>query len=179
VTPREGGVDIPAPLAGLPDERIFVGLGANLGDAAGTVAAAIQALALLPGTRCVAASSPWASAPQDAQGPDFVNAVAELRSTLPPHELLLALQGIEQAHGRQRPYPNAPRTLDLDLLLYGSRVLHTPDLTLPHPRLHLRAFVLEPLAELAPGLVLPAGLGGLQPWRQAACSQPVRRLGTG
>lgn len=158
-----------------PAARAWVGLGANLGDARATLAAALDALGQLPGTRRAAVSSCWRSAPVDAQGPDFLNAVAALDTTLAPHELLAALQAIEARHGRERPYPNAPRTLDLDLLLHGDAVLRTPALTLPHPRLHLRAFVLEPLAELAPDLVLP-GLGPLAPWRTAASDQVVERL---
>jgi 2-amino-4-hydroxy-6-hydroxymethyldihydropteridine diphosphokinase len=136
-------------------ERIFVGLGSNLGDAVATVRAAFDALAALPGSTLVARSSLWCSAPVDADGPPYVNAVAELRSTLAPDELLRALQSIEQRFGRERPYRHAPRTLDLDLLRYGERCIATPSLTLPHPRLHQRAFVLAPLAELAPELELP------------------------
>jgi 2-amino-4-hydroxy-6-hydroxymethyldihydropteridine diphosphokinase len=134
-------------------ERIFVGLGANLGDARATLHAAINALGALPGTQCVARSSFYRSAPVDAVGPDYINAVAELRSTLAPHALLAALQGIEARFGRDRPHRNAPRTLDLDLLHYGERQMLSPTLTLPHPRLQQRAFVLLPLAELAPELV--------------------------
>lgn len=157
------------------DERIFVGLGANLGDAAATIDAAFVALAALPATRCVARSSMYRSAPIDAAGGDYVNAVAELRSELEPEALLTALQAIEHAHGRERPHHHAPRTLDLDLLLFGERRLATPALTLPHARLHLRAFVLEPLAEIDPDLNVP-GLGPSAPWRIAAASQAVRRL---
>jgi 2-amino-4-hydroxy-6-hydroxymethyldihydropteridine diphosphokinase len=134
--------------------RAYVGLGANLGaDLLATLAQAAQALAALPGTRLVALSSAWRSAPVDAGGPDFLNAVAALDTTLSPLELLDGLQTIEQAHGRERPYRNAPRTLDLDLLLYGDEVLDTPRLTLPHPRLGERAFVLRPLLEIAPELL--------------------------
>ena len=133
-------------------ERIFVGLGANLGDAAATVQAAFDALDALPGTHCVARSSLYRTAPVDAAGPDFINAVAELRSMLEPELLLAALQAVEARFGRERPYRHAPRTLDLDLLLYGVRRIATPTLTLPHPRLHERAFVVTPLAEIAPDL---------------------------
>jgi 2-amino-4-hydroxy-6-hydroxymethyldihydropteridine diphosphokinase len=97
-------------------------------------------------------SNAWRSAPVDAGGPDFLNAVAALDTALSPLELLDALQAIELAHGRERPYRNAPRTLDLDLLLYGDVTLATPRLTLPHPRLGERAFVLQPLLEIAPKL---------------------------
>ena len=134
-------------------ERIFVGLGANLGDAVAAVRAAFDAIGAMPGTLLVARSALYRSAPVDATGPDYVNAVAELRSTLEPLVLLAALQVIETAFDRQRPYRHAPRTLDLDLLRYGERRLDTPTLTLPHPRMTERAFVLLPLAELAPELV--------------------------
>ncbi|MEF7613926.1 2-amino-4-hydroxy-6-hydroxymethyldihydropteridine diphosphokinase [Aquincola sp. MAHUQ-54] len=156
-------------------ERVFVGLGANLGDARGAVQAALQALAGWPGVRVAAASSLYRSAPVDAGGPDYINAAAELQTLLAPEALLDALQAIEHRHGRERPYRHAPRTLDLDLLLYGDRVLDTPRLTLPHPRLHERAFVLQPLAELAPALVLP-GRGPLGPWLHACAGQQIERL---
>ena len=156
-------------------ERVFVGLGANLGDAADTLACARAALAALPGTEVVAFSSLYRSAPVDAQGPDFMNAVAELRTALEPEDLLDALQAIEQAHGRQRPYRHAPRTLDLDLLMYGARELQTPRLTLPHPRAHLRAFVLQPWAELAPTLTL-AERGEIATLAAQVTTQPCRKL---
>jgi 2-amino-4-hydroxy-6-hydroxymethyldihydropteridine diphosphokinase len=144
--------------------RAYVGLGANLGDdLAATLADAARRLAALPGSRLAALSSAWRSAPVDAGGPDFLNAVAALDTMLAPLDLLDALQAIEQAHGRERPYRNAPRTLDLDLLLHGDLVLVTPRLTLPHPRLAQRAFVLRPLLEIAPQLAhLAAGEG----WQQ-------------
>jgi 2-amino-4-hydroxy-6-hydroxymethyldihydropteridine diphosphokinase len=135
-------------------ERIFVGLGANLGDAAATVRAAFEALDALPGTRRVARSSLYRSAPVDARGADYINAVAQLETRLLPAALLKELQAIEERFGRERPYRNAPRTLDLDLLLYGERRIVTPLLTVPHPRMHERAFVLAPLAEIAPDLAL-------------------------
>jgi 2-amino-4-hydroxy-6-hydroxymethyldihydropteridine diphosphokinase len=155
--------------------RAYVGVGANLGDAAAALSSAFDALAQLPETALAMRSSTYRSAPVDAAGPDFLNAVAALDTGLPAADLLRALQAIEKQHGRERPYRNAPRTLDLDLLLYGSLVLDTPQLTLPHPRLHQRAFVLEPLAEIAPGLEMP-GLGTLQRWRTAASGQTVLRL---
>jgi 2-amino-4-hydroxy-6-hydroxymethyldihydropteridine diphosphokinase len=136
-------------------ERVFVGLGANLGDAQATLHAALDALDALPGTRVVARSSLYRSAPIDAGGPDYINAVAELRTALDPAALLTALQAIEARFGRERSYPNAPRTLDLDLLRYGARRIATPTLTLPHPRLTQRAFVIAPLAEIAPELAPP------------------------
>jgi 2-amino-4-hydroxy-6-hydroxymethyldihydropteridine diphosphokinase len=136
-------------------ERVFVGLGANLGDARAAVAQAVDALAALPQTRLVAVSPLYRSAPVDAEGPDFVNAVAELRTGLAPRDLLSALQAIEHAHGRERPHRHAPRTLDLDLLLYGQRVVEEPGLVVPHPRLHERAFVLVPLADIAADFIHP------------------------
>jgi len=156
-------------------ERVFVGLGANLGDARATLEAAVQGLAALPQTQLLQLSPVYRSAPVDAEGPDFLNAVAELRCTLEPDALLTHLHALELQHGRERPYANAPRTLDLDLLLFGTRVVRTSELTLPHPRMHLRAFVLSPLLELAPGLHHPL-LGDLAPWVQAAADQPVARV---
>ena len=158
-------------------ERVYVGLGANLGDARETIAQALVALAALPQTRVVACSALYRSAPVEALGPHFMNAVAELSTALEPEPLLRALHEIEQAHGRERPFPNAPRTLDLDLLLYGQRATQDPQLTLklPHPRLHLRAFVLLPLLELAPDLA-PLGLGPLRDWAQRAGDQIIERL---
>lgn len=151
--------------------RAYVGLGANVGaDLLATLTQAAQALAALPGTRLVVLSSAWRSAPVDAGGPDFLNAVVALDTALAPLELLDALQAIEQAHGRERPYRNAPRTLDLDLLLYGHTVLDAPRLTLPHPRLGERAFVLSPLLEIAPELA-PLAVGTR--WQD----QRIERLG--
>ena len=137
--------------------RAYVGLGANLGDAAATIDAAIAEIVRLPGTRLAKRSSLYVSAPVDATGPDFFNAVAALDTELPPLELLTRLQALETAHGRARPYRNAPRTLDLDILLFGDIVDADPLLTLPHPRMTERTFVLLPLAEIAPGLCLPDG----------------------
>ncbi|WP_137896702.1 2-amino-4-hydroxy-6-hydroxymethyldihydropteridine diphosphokinase [Ramlibacter sp. 2FC] len=130
--------------------RAYVALGANLGDAAASVRQALDALGRLPGTRLLSRSRLYRSAPHQASGPDFINAVAELETRLPAPELLQALQALEQAAGRERPYPNAPRTLDLDLLLYGEARIASPRLTVPHPRMGERAFVLLPLAEIAP-----------------------------
>ena len=131
----------------------WIGLGANLGDARATLRSAVQAMAALPGTRVLRVSSLYRSAPVDANGPDYLNAVVELDTTLAPLDLLHALQAIEQGAGRERPYRNAPRTLDLDLLLYHEQRLNGAQLTVPHPRMYERAFVLLPLAELAPALV--------------------------
>jgi 2-amino-4-hydroxy-6-hydroxymethyldihydropteridine diphosphokinase len=134
----------------------WIGIGANLGDARANVLDAIERLARLPGARLVQASSLYRTAPIDSSGDDYVNAVAALDTTLDAHALLQALFAIEQAHGRERPYRNAPRTLDLDLLLYGDEtIIDPPTLIVPHPRMHERAFVLAPLAEVAPDLVIP------------------------
>ena len=156
-------------------ERVFVGLGANLGDAAGTVLQAVQDLSQLPGTALVGRSSLYRSSPVQAEGPDYINAVAELRSTLSPLELLHQLQALELAHGRQRPFHHAPRTLDLDLLLMGCQHVASAELTLPHPRLHQRAFVLLPLLELAPDLVHPT-LGALQQYLPTVRHQSIEKL---
>ena len=155
--------------------RAFVGVGANLGDARTQVLAGIAALRELPGVDLVACSSLYASAPLDAPGPDYVNAVVALDTTLPANALLRALHAIEAHHGRVRSTPNAPRTLDLDLLLYGEQHSDDPALRLPHPRLHQRAFVLEPLLEIAPQLQVE-GLGPLTAWLQRTGDQRVTRL---
>jgi len=139
-------------------ERIFVGLGANLGNAAATLRAVLTPLSALPQTSLVAASALYCSPAIDADGPDYVNAVAELRSGLEPEALLQQLLALERRFGRERSYRHAPRTLDLDLLLHGQRRIASPALTLPHPRLHQRAFVLAPLSELAPDWRLANGL---------------------
>lgn len=131
----------------------WVALGANLGDAPQAVRDAITAMARLPGTMLTKQSSLYRTAPVDSSGPDYINAVVEIATTLTAPALLAALQAIEQAAGRERPYRNAPRTLDLDMLLYGSAHISSPTLTIPHPRMHERAFVLVPLAEIAPGMV--------------------------
>ncbi|WP_367068797.1 2-amino-4-hydroxy-6-hydroxymethyldihydropteridine diphosphokinase [Oryzisolibacter sp. LB2S] len=128
-------------------------MGANLGDARAALRGAVQAMAALPDTQVSQVSSLYRSAPVDAGGPDYLNAVAVLQTRLAPLALLHALQALEQAAGRERPYRNAPRTLDLDLLLYGDLRLEGAELTVPHPRMNERAFVLQPLAELAPAMV--------------------------
>jgi 2-amino-4-hydroxy-6-hydroxymethyldihydropteridine diphosphokinase len=154
----------------------YIGIGANLGDAQSTVSAAVAALARLPGCRLQRVSSVYRSAPVDASGPDFCNAVLALTTTLSPEALLAALQAIEQDFGRQRPFRHAPRTLDLDLLLHGDALRSTPQLTLPHPRLHQRAFVLQPLLDIAPDLAVP-GLGALASWLPATAGQVLESLG--
>ena len=139
-----------------------VALGANLGDAVATVQQALRDVAGLPETQLFKASSLYCSAPYEAQGPDFINAVALVQTQLSPLELLHALQALELRSGRERPYKNAPRTLDLDLIFYGDVALATPELTLPHPRWHERAFVLQPLAEVWPERVSAAQLTTVQ-----------------
>ncbi len=133
--------------------RAYVAIGANLGDARAAVLRAMADLNAVPETRVVARSSLYRSAPVDAAGPDFINAVVELETALGPEALLHALQRLEAGAGRERPYRNAPRTLDLDLLIHGDSVRSTEVLTLPHPRIAQRAFVLLPLAEIAPDRV--------------------------
>ncbi len=134
----------------------YVALGANLGDAARAVRAAFDALAELPDTRLLAHSGLYRTAPVGVTGqPDYVNAVAALSTRLPAAALLDALLAIESERGRTRDYHQAPRTLDLDLLLYDDEVIATPNLVVPHPRMHERAFVLVPLAEIAPDARIP------------------------
>jgi len=139
----------------------FVAIGGNLGDARAAVTRAMADLGTLAGTCVVSRSSLYRSAPVDAGGPDFINAVVAIDTALSPLDLLVALQGLEEGAGRERPYRNAPRTLDLDLLLHGDAVMDTPVLTLPHPRMTQRAFVLRPLAEIAPERVSGAELAGV------------------
>ena len=130
-----------------------VGLGANPGNPQAAVAGAIASIAAVEGVKLVAQSAFYRSAPIDSSGPDYVNAVIQLHTTLSAPALLAQLQTIEQGAGRERPYRNAPRTLDLDLLLFGDAHIQSPALTVPHPRMWQRAFVLLPLAEIAPALV--------------------------
>ena len=137
-----------------PTVQAFVAIGANLGDAEAAVKAAMDALGALQRTQVTARSSLYRSAPVDATGPDFINAVVALRTGLDAEQLLIAMQRLEAQAGRERPFPNAPRTLDLDLLMHGNSVINTPTLTLPHPRMRERAFVLKPLAEIAPDKVI-------------------------
>ncbi len=154
----------------------YVALGANLGNPTAAVLAALAALANLPESRVARCSSLYRTAPVGILSqPDFVNAVAVLETTLPPEALLDALLDIEARFGRVRRERNGPRTLDLDLLLYDDIELDLPRLTLPHPRLHLRAFVLLPLAEVAPDLVIPRR-GSLAAWLPAVANQGIVRL---
>ncbi|QHE85231.1 2-amino-4-hydroxy-6-hydroxymethyldihydropteridine diphosphokinase [Hydrogenophaga sp. BPS33] len=153
------------------DVAAFVALGANLGDAAQTLRDALKALDAVAGVRVVRASSLYCTAPIDSSGPDYLNAVAEIATALTAPALLDALQAIEHAAGRERPYRNAPRTLDLDLLCYGEARIDSARLTVPHPRMHQRAFVLVPLAEIAPSRVSADALASV-------ADQAIEKLGT-
>lgn len=153
----------------------WIGLGANLGEARASVEAALQRLDRLPETRLDAASSLYASAPVDAGGDDYVNAVARIETGLPARELLRELLSIEQDFGRERPGYNAPRTLDLDLLLYGAERIAEPGLTVPHPRMTQRAFVLVPLLQLDPRIAIP-GAGPAAGFLPDVAGQAIRIL---
>lgn len=153
----------------------YIGIGANLGDARGQVQSAIAQLGKLPDTRLSAQSSLFCTAPVDAGGDDYVNAVVQLQTRLPAAELLTALQAIEQAGGRERSYRNAPRTLDLDLLLYGDQILSSDTLTVPHPRMTQRAFVLIPLLQIDPFIVIP-GQGAAHQFVPAVADQAIRKI---
>ena len=141
---------------------VWIGLGANLGERADTLRAALHAINAIQDTCVQRVSSLYRSAPVDAGGGDYLNAVAELRTTLAPQALLEALQTIELAAGRERPYRNAPRTLDLDIIFWGDEKIDTTTLTVPHPRLYERAFVLLPLAELVPERISASALQAVQ-----------------
>ncbi len=130
-----------------------IGLGANLGDARQAVQEAIRAIAGLEHCQLHAASPLYRSAPVDSSGPDYFNAVLQISTRLSAPDLLTRLHQLERGAGRERPYRNAPRTLDLDILLYGAARIDSPTLTVPHPRMRQRAFVLRPLADIAPTLV--------------------------
>ena len=157
--------------------RAFIGLGANLGEPEAQVGRAIAALGTLPRTRLLAASSLYLSAPLGVgEQPDFVNAVAEVETALSARELLEELLAAEARFGRERPSPGAPRTLDLDLLLYGDQIIAAPGLVVPHPRMHERAFVLVPLAEIAPDASIP-GKGSVKTLLATCRNQNIRRIG--
>ena len=137
-------------------ESVYIALGANLDDPAAQVRAAVEELAMLPGTRLAAVSSFYSNpAVGYVDQPEFVNAVAKIETALTPRTLLDHLLAIERRFGRTREFQNAPRTLDLDIVVYGSQVVDEPGLTIPHPRMHERAFVLVPLLEIEPELVVP------------------------
>ena len=140
----------------------YLGLGANLGDAHAALDAVLQQLSQAGGIEVMARSSRYRTAPLESSGPDYINAVVALRTVLSAPALLTCLQGMEAAAGRERPYRNAPRTLDLDILLYGDARMDCPTLTIPHPRMPMRAFVLVPLHEIAPHRVGAGLLHGVR-----------------
>ena len=146
------------PLAVLPPNTVAVGLGANLGDAGQVLREAVQAMARSPQTQLLAVSSLYSTAPVDSSGPDYLNALALVETQQAPLEFLHALQALELAAGRERPYRNAPRTLDLDIELWADWQSDAAELLVPHPRMWERAFVLVPLAEVAPQCVSAAQL---------------------
>ena len=151
----------------------YIGLGGNLGDPAAAMREAVAHLAAQPGIRAATLSPLYRSAPVGyADQPDFINGVARLETTLEPEALLAVLLDTEHLHGRIRSFRNAPRTLDLDLLLYDDRVLDSQTLTLPHPRMHQRRFVLQPLHDLAGNIALP-GVGALAEQLAACQDQAV------
>ena len=154
----------------------YIGIGSNQGDARAHVLQAFDELARLPGTRLEGRSALYRSEPVDAPGqPDYVNAAAGVDTDLSAAQLLAALQDLELRHGRERPAPNAPRTLDLDLLLYGDSAFQSAMLTLPHPRMHQRAFVLVPLLDLDPRLEVP-GRGAARELLARCAGQRVARM---
>lgn len=156
--------------------RAFIGLGANLGDPRRQIRAGLAAIDKIPTTRLAGRSSFYLSAPLGyAEQPDFVNAVAQIQTELAPRALLDALLEIERSLGRSRSHANAPRALDLDLLLYDRAVIDDPELRVPHPRMHTRAFVLVPLAEIAPGIEIP-GKGPIAPLLAACAGQAIEKL---
>ncbi|MDR2220789.1 MAG: 2-amino-4-hydroxy-6-hydroxymethyldihydropteridine diphosphokinase [Methylobacillus sp.] len=156
--------------------RAYIAIGSNLQDPEQQVLRAFAELNNLPQTQLVAQSALYRTAPVGyADQPDFVNAVAEVRTELQASALLAALFALENAHGRERSFPNAPRVLDLDLLMYDDLEINSPQLTLPHPRMHERGFVLFPLAEIAPDLEIP-GHGAVHALLKKLPDQNVRRM---
>jgi 2-amino-4-hydroxy-6-hydroxymethyldihydropteridine diphosphokinase len=154
----------------------YVGLGSNLQDPRRQVERAFEELDALPHTRLVKRSSLYRSAPiGHAEQPEFVNAVAQLETALPAERLLMELQEIERRHGRERSFANAPRTLDLDILVYGNLRTAGERLTLPHPRMHERAFVLKPLYEVAPHASIP-GVGTVKDRLEKTRNQEAERI---
>ncbi|OHC92269.1 MAG: 2-amino-4-hydroxy-6-hydroxymethyldihydropteridine diphosphokinase [Sideroxydans sp. RIFOXYB12_FULL_59_6] len=154
----------------------YVGLGSNLADPVNQVARALDALNTLPQTRLLKASSLYRSAPVGyLDQPDFINAVAQVETGLSPLVLLQALLALELEGGRTREFQNAPRTLDLDVLLYDDLVHHEHGLTVPHPQMHLRAFVLLPLLEIAPDCIIP-GVGAAADAMTGCVGQQLERL---
>ena len=157
-------------------QTAFIALGSNLEAPLTQIRNAFVELGALPKTKLIARSSLYRSAPVgNVNQPYFINAVAKLEPRLAPRELLAELLEIERRHGRRREFPNAPRTLDLDLLLYGDLIQHEHGLTIPHPRMHQRAFVLSPLHEIAPDSVIP-GIGSVADLLAACTGQQLQRL---
>jgi 2-amino-4-hydroxy-6-hydroxymethyldihydropteridine diphosphokinase len=150
----------------------LIALGANLGDAKESVRQAMAAIGQLDGVQALRCSSLYRSAPIQSSGDDYINAVMKVSTTLPSYSLLSLLQKLERDAGRERPYLNAPRTLDLDLLLYGSTQIQSEQLTVPHPRMRDRAFVLLPMQEIAPELVSDADLRAVADQRIEKIHQP-------
>ncbi len=153
----------------------YIGIGANLGQPERNVNAAIAQLKQLPDSRLIAQSGLFRSAPQDADGDDYVNAVVQIHTTLSAPQLLTELQSIETTFGRTRPYWHAPRTMDLDILLYGTEQIDSAILTIPHPHLTQRAFVLLPLLQINPDIHIP-GLGAAQDFLSNVAKQSIHAL---
>ncbi|TMH67276.1 MAG: 2-amino-4-hydroxy-6-hydroxymethyldihydropteridine diphosphokinase [Betaproteobacteria bacterium] len=155
----------------------YVGIGSNLEEPRAQVSRAFDELARLPRTRLASRSSLYRTAPLGhADQPDFINAVAALDTELEAGELLAQLQAIENRHGRRRSFRNAPRPLDLDLLLFGDARIARPELVVPHPRMHQRAFVLQPLLEISPQARIP-GIDSAAACLAACASQNIERIG--
>ena len=154
----------------------YVGIGSNLEAPRRQVESAFDELRSVPQTHLLKRSSLYRTEPVGYAGqPEFVNAVAALETSLGAPQLLQALRELERSHGRDRTFANAPRTLDLDLLLYGEGPFAAPELTIPHPRMHERAFVLKPLLEIAPGISIP-GVGAAEACLRACAGQGVARM---
>lgn len=153
----------------------YIGIGANLGHALQQVTDAIALMDTKGTIRVTTVSSFYRTEPIDSSGDDYINAVFKIETSLDADDLLTQLFDIEQQFGRERPYYNAPRTLDLDLLMFNDEVRTTPRLTLPHPRMHERAFVLIPLIEIAPGIVIP-GRGAATAFVAAVSNQRIQKL---
>lgn len=153
----------------------YIGIGSNLGDAVDNVQRAILRLGKLEDSRLIAQSNFFRTAPVDAGGDDYINAVAKLETALPADRLLSALQAIEQEFGRERPFPNAPRTLDLDVLLFAQQRIDTPLLTVPHPRLTQRAFALIPLLQIDPMIAIP-GKGPAHQFVPEVAGQAIQKI---
>lgn len=157
--------------------RVVIGLGANLGEPRRMLETVIEELRKLPQTEFLAASPFYRTAPVESSGPDYVNAVVVCSTLLAPEAFLDQLQHLENVHGRVRPagVVNAPRTLDLDVLLWGEAQIHTPRLVVPHPRMHLRAFVLRPLLDVLPDCTIP-GLGRADAWLSKITDQRIEPI---